>query len=186
MEQKVREKTYKQMLWVSIVSMIMMFAGLTSAYLVSQNRDDWVSFEVPSSFFISTLLILLSSATFFLAKKYIKNDDRSKTSVFLVLTLILGGGFIFYQFQGFQQLVGMGLYLTGKESNVSTSFLYVITMSHLAHIFAGILVVTTVLVQNIRGKYNSTNYLGLKLGSIFWHFVDVLWIFLILFFYFIS
>jgi len=186
MEQKVKEKTYKQMLWVSMISMTMMFAGLTSAYVVSKNREDWVSFDLPSSFYISTLLIILSSLTFFIATRLIKANNIARTSVFLVITLILGVGFVYYQFQGFKQLIDAGLYFTGKESNVSTSFLYVITISHMAHILAGLVVLATVLVQNIRKKYSSSNSLGLELGAIFWHFVDALWIYLFLFFYFIG
>lgn len=186
MEQKVKEKTYKQMLWVSMISMTMMFAGLTSAYVVSKNREDWVSFDLPSSFYISTLLIVLSSLTFLIAKKQIQGNNISRTSIFLAITLILGVGFVYFQFQGFNQLIDSGLYFTGKNSNVSTSFLYVITISHMAHILAGIVVLTTVLVQNIREKYNSSNSLGLELGAIFWHFVDALWIYLFLFFYFIG
>ena len=186
MLQEVKEKTYKQMLWVSMISMTMMFAGLTSAYVVSKNREDWVSFDLPSAFYISTLLILLSSLTFYLAKRSIKSNNISKTSLFLGITLLLGLGFIYFQFQGFKQLIEAGLYFTGKESTISTSFLYVITISHLVHIFAGIIVLITVLVQNIRGKYCATNSLGLELGAIFWHFVDALWIYLFLFFYFIG
>ena len=75
MKQKVKEKTYKQMLWVSMISMTMMFAGLTSAYVVSENREDWVSFELPSSFFTSTLLIIISSLTVYLAERYIKRNE---------------------------------------------------------------------------------------------------------------
>lgn len=186
MEQKIKEKTFKQMLWISMVSMTMMFAGLTSAYVVSKNREDWVSFELPTSFYISTLLILISSVTYFLAKRFIKQENRPRTSLLLLITLVLGIGFVYFQFQGFKQLVDSGLYFTGKESNVSTSFLYVITISHLVHIFAGIIVLITVLFQNIRGKYNANNSLGLELGAIFWHFVDALWVYLFLFFYFIS
>ena len=186
MQQKVKEKTYKQMLWVSMISMTMMFAGLTSAYVVSKNREDWVTFDLPSSFFISTLLIILSSVTFYIATRLIKTNNTKKTSVFLVITLILGVGFVYYQFQGFKQLIDAGLYFTGKDSNVSTSFLYVITISHMAHILAGMVVLATVLVQNIKNKYSSSNSLGLELGAIFWHFVDALWIYLFMFFYFIG
>lgn len=186
MEQKVREKTNKQMLWFSMISMTMMFAGLTSAFVVSKNREDWVSFELPTSFYISTILILMSSMTFYLAKKFIKENKSSKTTLFIMVTLCLGLGFIYFQFQGFKQLIDAGLYFTGKESNVSTSFLYVITISHMAHIFAGIIVLTTILIQNLKGKYIIGNSLGLELGAIFWHFVDALWVYLFLFFYFIS
>lgn len=186
MQKEVKEKAYKQMLWVSMISMTMMFAGLTSAYVVSKNREDWVGFELPSAFYISTLLIVLSSITFYFAKRSIINEKISKTSVLLAVTLLLGLGFVFFQFQGFKQLIDAGLYFTGKESNVSSSFLYVITIAHMAHIFAGIIVLITVLYQNINLKYKGLNILGLELGAIFWHFVDALWIYLFLFFYFIG
>jgi len=185
-DQKLKDKALKQMLWVSMISMTMMFAGLTSAYVVSKNREDWVSFELPTAFFYSTLLIILSSITFFIAKKFIQQDKVAQTTVFLSLTLILGLGFIYYQFHGFQQLIDAGLYFTGKQSNVSSSFLYVIAITHVLHIIAGIIVLIRVLYKNIRGKYNASNYFGLDLGAIFWHFVDLLWIYLFLFFYFIG
>ena len=181
-----KEQSHKQMLLVSMISMTMMFAGLTSAYIVSKKREDWVSFELPTAFYISTILIILSSITFFLAKKSIKKDQKSQTSLFLGITLVLGIGFIFFQFHGFQQLIDAGLYLTGKESNVSSSFLYVITLAHLLHVFAGIFVLVFVLVKSVRGLYSAENHLGLDLGAVFWHFVDALWIYLFLFFYFIG
>jgi len=186
MEQKIKEKSYKQMLWFSMISMTMMFAGLTSAYVVSKNREDWVRFDLPQAFYTSTLLIILSSITFYLAKKFIKQNKNTITTSLLAITLLFGLGFVYFQFQGFKQLIDAGLYFTGKESNVSSSFLYVITLAHLIHIFVGIIVLVVVLFQNIKNKYNSTNFLGLELGSIFWHFVDLLWVYLFLFFYFIG
>lgn len=186
LEPKVKSKTYKQMLLVSMVSMTMMFAGLTSAYVVSKQREDWVNFELPQAFFISTILILLSSLTFFLAKRSLKADQDSKTTGWLLITLALGIAFVFFQFQGFSQLIDAGLYFTGKESNVATSFLYVITMAHMVHILAGIVVLCYIIWSHFQKKYNSSNMLGLELGLIFWHFVDLLWIYLFLFFIYIG
>jgi cytochrome c oxidase subunit 3 len=186
MEQIKKEKTFKQMLWISMVSMTMMFAGLTSAYVVSKGREDWVSFELPSAFYISTLVILLSSISFYLAKKTLLAGDNTKTTLLLVLTLILGLSFVFYQFNGFNQLIEAGLYTTGVQSNVASSFLYVITGAHLLHIFAGIIVLFKVVYGNISKKYTITDHLGFSLGAIFWHFVDALWVYLFLFFYFIG
>lgn len=185
-EPKLKEKALKQMLWVSMISMTMMFAGLTSAYVVSKNREDWVSFELPAAFFYSTLLIVLSSLTFYLAKRFLLQDQISKATSFLGLTLLLGVGFVYFQFQGFSQLIDAGLYFTGKESNVSSSFLYVITITHMFHILAGIIVLVAILIKNIQGRYSAANPFGLQRGLIFWHFVDALWIYLFLFFYFIG
>lgn len=186
MEQKVKERTFKQMLWISMISMTMMFAGLTSAYVVSRAREDWVSFDLPSAFYLSTILILLSSLSFFLAKRSLLSGDHSRSNLFLGLTLVLGLAFVFYQFNGFNQLIEAGLYTTGPESNVASSFLYVITGAHLLHIFAGIFVLIRVIYKNTQQRYTVEDHLGFTLGGIFWHFVDALWIYLFLFFFFIR
>ena len=181
-----KRKSAKPMLWISMVSMTMMFIGLTSAYIVSSNREDWVLFELPSALYISTALIILSSITFLLAKKSISNDNRTATSVFLILTLVLGIGFVYYQVQGFYELREAGLYLAGKDSVVSASLLIVISFAHIIHVFAGLIVLMVVIYNHFKKRYNATETLGLELGGIFWHFVDILWILLFLFFYFIR
>ena len=181
-----KRKSAKPMLWVSMISMTMMFAGLTSAYVVSRKRDDWVSFDLPNAFYISTLLIILSSIAFMLAKFFIQKDNRQLTTLFLVSTLILGVGFVFFQFQGFNELFNSGLVFAGEHSTVKSSFIYGITLAHLAHIAAGIIVLLVVMLNHFNKKYSSKYYLGLELGAIFWHFVDILWIYLFLFFYFIR
>ncbi|NLP58478.1 cytochrome c oxidase subunit 3 [Lutibacter sp. B1] len=183
---KAKRKSAKPMLWVSMISMTMMFAGLTSAYVVSRKRSDWVSFDLPNAFYISTTLIVLSSITFFLAKNFIKKNNRQLTTVFLVSTLILGVGFVFFQFEGFKELFNAGLVFAGEKSTVKSSFIYGITLAHLAHIFAGLIVLLVVLYNHFNKKYSSVDFLGLELGAIFWHFVDILWIYLFLFFYFIR
>ena len=181
-----KRKSAKPMLWISMVSMTMMFAGLTSAYVVSRKRSDWVSFDLPQAFYISTLLIVLSSITFMLAKYFIKQNNRPLTSVFLISTLILGVGFVFFQLEGFKELLYAGLFFAGEQSTVKSSFIYGITIAHLAHVAAGILVLLVVIYNHFNKKYFAENTLGLELGVIFWHFVDILWIYLFLFFYFIR
>ena len=181
-----KRKSAKPLLWVSMISMTMMFAGLTSAYVVSRKRSDWVSFDLPEAFYISTTLIVLSSLTFLLAKHFIKQNSRKNTTLFLVATLILGVGFILFQFEGFNELFKAGLVFAGEQSTVKSSFIYGITLAHLVHIFAGIIVLLVVLYNHFNKKYSSADFLGLELGAIFWHFVDILWIYLFLFFYFIR
>ena len=181
-----KRKSAKPMLWVSMISMTMMFAGLTSAYVVSRKRDDWVSFDLPPAFYTSTILIVLSSITFLLAKFFIKKNNRQLTTLFLASTLILGVGFVFFQLEGFKELYNSGLFFAGAKSTVKSSFIYGITLAHLVHIAAGIIVLLVVFYNHIVKKYSSTDFLGLELGAIFWHFVDILWIYLFLFFYFIR
>ena len=181
-----RRKSAKPMLWVSMISMTMMFAGLTSAYVVSRKRSDWVSFDLPNAFYISTVIIIVSSITFLLAKNFIRKDNRQLTTLFLVLTLILGVVFVFFQFEGFKELFDSGLFFAGEYSTVKSSFIYGITLAHLVHIIAGIIVLLIVIYNHLTKKYSSKNFLGLELGAIFWHFVDILWIYLFFFFYFIR
>ena len=117
-----KAKSYKTMLWVAMISMFMMFAGLTSAYIVSKSRPDWLGdFELPFAFTLSTIVIVLSSFTFHFAVSAIRKDDRSKTSMFLWITFVLGAMFVFLQFKGFGQIIDNGFYFTGPESNVTTS-----------------------------------------------------------------
>lgn len=181
-----RRKSAKPMLWVSMISMVMFFAGLTSAYVISMKRDDWVSFDLPNAFYISTVLIVISSITIFISQRLLKQDKLAISRIFLAITLVLGIGFVWYQYIGFQELRASGLYFTGEESTVSTSFLIGITFMHVLHLAAGIIVLLVVLINHARKKYSSSDTLGFELGSIFWHFVDVLWIYLFFFFYFIK
>jgi cytochrome c oxidase subunit 3 len=139
-----RRKAAKPMLWISMVSMTMMFAGLTSAYVISSNREDWVSFDLPIAFLWSTLCIVLSSLTFYIAKITAKKGDKKMTTVILLVTLFLGLGFIYGQFQGFYGLQDMGLYFTGPDSAVSSSMLMVIVFAHILHVVAGLITLLVV------------------------------------------
>ena len=181
-----RKIAAKPMLWVSMISMVMFFAGLTSAYVISMKRDDWVTFDLPDAFYISTFLIVASSITLMLSQKFIKQDKRQLSIVLLVVTLFLGIGFIWQQYEGFNQLKDLGLYFTGKGSTVSTSFIIGITLMHILHLVAGVIVLFVVIYNHFKYKYKPNDLLGFELGANFWHFVDILWIYLFFFFYFIR
>jgi len=181
-----KKKSAKPMLWVSMISMVMFFAGLTSAYVISMRRDDWVTFDLPQAFYISTFLIVISSISLLLSQKFLKNNKRQLSLLFVVVTLILGLGFIWQQYVGFNQLKSSGLFFTGPESTVSTSFIIGITFMHVLHLLAGTLVLLVVIYNHFKYKYTPENMLGFELGAIFWHFVDILWIYLFFFFYFIR
>ena len=181
-----KKKSAKPMLWISMISMVMFFAGLTSAYVISMNRDDWVSFDLPQSFYVSTILIVASSITLFLSQRFLKQNKRQLSLILLVVTLLLGIGFVWQQYAGFNQLKSIGLFFTGPESTVSTSFIIGITFMHVLHLFAGVVVLLVVIYNHFKYKYKSDDMLGFELGAIFWHFVDLLWIYLFLFFSFIK
>ena len=181
-----RKKSAKPMLWVSMISMVMFFAGLTSAYVISMRRDDWVTFELPDAFYISTVLIILSSITISISQRLIKKEKRELSIAFSLITFALGIAFVWQQYAGFEDLRSAGLFFTGPTSTVSTSFIIGITLMHALHVFAGIIVLLVVIYNHFNHKYTSDDLLGFELGAIFWHFIDVLWIYLFFFFYFIR
>lgn len=180
-------KSHKLILLFAMLSMFMMFAGLTSAYLVSASRKDWIhEMIVPPAFMVSTLLIVMSSVTIHFAKLAMRKEDRKNTTIFLLATLGLGLGFVFFQFQGFSQLVAKGYFLTGSSSSITSSFLYVLTVLHLAHLFAGVISLLIIIYNHFKQKYNATQMTGIELGAMFWHFLDFLWVYLFLFLYFVK
>lgn len=181
-----KKKSAKPMLWVSMISMVMFFAGLTSAYVISMKREDWVSFDLPQAFYISTFLIISSSITVYFSQLFLKQNKRQLSLMLIVITLFLGVGFIWQQYVGFNELKSIGLFFTGPESTVSTSFIIGITFMHVLHLLAGVVVLFVVIYNHFKYKYKSDDMLGFELGAIFWHFVDILWIYLFFFFYFIR
>ena len=177
----------KMMLWFGIVSLIMGFAGWTSAYIVSSSREDWMTdFTLPQAFLYSTILLVFSSLTYILAKNAVKKENHKSCTQWLVITMLLGIGFILLQFQGFSEMIGLGYYFTGPTSNITMSYVFLIAAVHIAHVVAGLISLLVVLVNQLRGKYSAKDHLGLELGATFWHFLDLLWIYLILFFYFFG
>ena len=182
-EQAVKQyKAKKMMLWVGMISMAMTFAGLTSAYVVSSSRADWLSqFKIPGSFTISTLFILLSSFSFYLAKKSLLSKNIKATKILILTTFTLALLFVYFQFRGFADIIAQGYYFTGAESSITTSFLYVLVLLHLAHLFAGIIALLVVYFRLVRGSYLGSNTLGFELAHLFWQFLDILWIYLYLF-----
>lgn len=184
----------KMMLWFGIVSLIMSFAGLTSAFIVSSSREDWIAdYQLPNAFWISTVVIIISSITMFFAKKALKDNNRSLSTLFLVITFIFGIVFIAYQFIGFNQLIEKGYNMTlyyflliGPMSNVTMSYIYVIVIAHMLHIIVGLICLMVVIYNHFRHKYTKDNMLGFELASTFWHFVDILWLYLFFFLYFFN
>jgi cytochrome c oxidase subunit 3 len=181
------KRAKKMMLWFGLISLGMSFAGLTSAYIVSKERPDWLSdFEIPQAFYISLAVIIISSITIQFAKRKIIDGKNGLGMGLLLITLILGVIFIILQFKGFNQIIANGYYFTGSESTITTSFLYLVVLLHLTHVIAGIISILVVIYNHYKQKYYLGNSLGLELAVTFWHFVDILWIYLFLFFYFVR
>lgn len=186
-EEEKYERAKKMMLWFGIVSLLMGFAGWTSAYIVSSEREDWVrDFNLPTAFYISAGVLLLSSGTYYLAKNAIKRDQSKQGTLWLLATLVLGIVFIVLQFNGFSTMVAEGYYFTGPTSSIKMSYIFLIAMVHIVHVLAGIISLLVVMYNQLNGKYSSQNYLGVSLGATFWHFLDFLWLYLVLFMTFVK
>ena len=177
----------KMMLWFGIISLIMSFAGWTSAFVVSSSRPDWLKdFVLPNAFIVSTVVIIISSLTFILAKRALKSGKHKTTSLWLFATLILGVVFIFNQFSGFQQIIDLGYNFTGPTSNVTMSYIYLIAIVHILHVVVGLICLLVVIYNHFKQKYTADKMLGVELAVTFWHFIDILWVYLFLFLYFVR
>jgi len=176
----------KMMLWFGIVSLSMSFAGFTSAYVVSRTRPDWLGdFELPQAFYISLGVIILSSITIHLAKVYIKKEANSKAMLLLIATFLLGVVFVWFQFKGFSEIIeSYGYNFTGPTSNIKITFIYLIAVVHIGHVVAALISVLVVIYNHYKLKYINGKTLGIEQAATFWHFVDILWIYLFFFFYF--
>lgn len=177
----------KMMLWFGIISLVMSFAGWTSAFVVSSSRPDWLKdFQLPNAFIISTIVIIISSITFLLAKKALKSGNSKGTLLWLVVTFSLGLVFIYNQFSGFQQIIDLGYNFTGPTSNVTMSYIYLIAIVHILHVVVGLICLLVVIYNHFKQKYTPTHMLGFELAATFWHFIDILWVYLFLFLYFVR
>ncbi len=181
-----KKKTAVPMMWLGLVGIIMFFGGLTSAYVVRQAQGDWLYFDIPQIFFVSTGVIVASSFTMFFAQFLAKKGQVKAAAMALLATLGLGITFIVMQYMGFMDLVDIGVYFTGRESNASGSFFDILVWAHVAHVIGGLVALIFTSVKALLGMYSAEDYIGITVCGIYWHFLDILWIYLILFLVFIR
>ena len=182
-ETKTKIHPHKMYLWAGLGSIVMMFAGLTSAHIVKKGQANWLEFELPNVFLFSTVAILLSSFTIQMAVKKFKEKEMNAYKGFIAVTAILGLVFITLQVQGFIALNANNVALIGPRSNSAASFLFVIVGMHLLHVLGGVLALLKVSLSSFSTKNKMDNALPVELVSTYWHFVDILWIYLIIFLY---
>lgn len=181
-----KSKSAKPMLWISMISMAMLFAGFTSAIIVSKGgNENWIYFDIPIWFYISTIVILVSSVSMHLAKKFIEKNNNKSAFNFLLITILLGLLFALSQFFVWKELVGLNVFFTGDNSTAASSFFYLIIAVHLVHLLGGIIALIVTAIKTASNKYSSKDMLGIELCAIFWHFLDILWVYLFLFFLYI-
>lgn len=172
---------HKFQLWIAFASIIMAFSGLISAYLVKMNQENWQPFNLPPIFTASTIVILLSSATMYMAVKTFKQREMPKYRLWITITAILGIIFTILQINGFFATEHGGIKLIGKGSNASGSFLLLIAGFHILHVLGGVIALVFQFFKAFNTKNRSYSANPIEITAQYWHFVDILWVFLFLF-----
>lgn len=167
-------------LWLFIVSVIMIFAAFTSAYIVRKGEGNWLDFELPAIFYYTSAIIVLSSITMQWAYYSAKKDNLDMLKIALVLTSVLGVSFLVGQFLAWGKLVDMQVYWVG---NPSGSFLYVLTGVHGLHLISGVIFLIIVLVLTFKYEVHSKSLVRIEMCATYWHFLGALWLYL---FFFLS
>lgn len=234
---EVKKKTHKIMMLLGIASIVMMFIGLSSGYIVSKSDTAWVYIKLPQAFYTSAIIIFISSITYGLALLFAYKANFKLSTIFVVLTLVLAVGFVKFQFDGWQDLHSKGMrfvdvgnlkqlveaekegygedywivdngtklkYVDGKffddrddynskevfpeldKKNLSSSFLFLLTWLHLIHLFGGIISLIVVTIKSLRKKYTKDDIVGIQVSSLYWHFLDFLWLYLLGLLYFVG
>ncbi|MFN5182942.1 MAG: heme-copper oxidase subunit III [Bacteroidota bacterium] len=179
-------KAEKMLVWLLTFSVTMVFAGLTSAYIIRKESKDWMTFRLPDVYMVSTAVLLLSSAAMIFTINSIKKNKLLNAKVSMLIALILGIVFCFTQYNGFYGLHQQGIYSLGKGANVAASFILVLTLTHVAHLVLAMIGMIWTFFKLNKGAYSLDDYHGLQLCATFWHYMDILWIYLFLFLYFIR
>jgi len=176
-----RIPSQKFALWVGIVSIVMIFGSLTSAYIVRRSAGNWYEFKLPNIFFVNTLIIVLSSVTLHFSYSAFKKGQEKLYKILLLTTFALGMGFVVLQYEGWQALNAIGATF---KVNPSSSFVYVISGLHAAHVLGGIAALSVALVHAFLLPFKPTARRRLRFELVvqYWHFVDILWVYLIVFF----
>lgn len=185
-QQRKKLHPYKFSLWVAMASILMMFAGFTSAYIVKSNDSNWLQFSLPPVFSYSTAVILLSSLTIYLASRAFKAHNMARYRILITITVALGVLFVILQWVGFQYLQNHGVKLIGSGSNPSASFLGVITGVHMLHVIGGVIVLIIMFLKAFISRRKNYSSIPIEVTSTYWHFVDAIWIYLFIFFNIVS
>lgn len=181
-QQRKRVHPHKFSLWVAMASILMMFAGFTSAYIVKRNDSNWLEFRLPTVFWYSTFVILLSSLTIHLALKAFRARNMARYRTLITVTAALGVLFVILQITGFNYLQEHGVKLIGSNSNASGSFLGVITGVHMLHVIGGVIVLIVMFLKAFNRTRKNYSSVPIEVASTYWHFVDGIWIYLFIFF----
>ncbi len=165
-------------LWLFMITVVMIFAALTSAYIVRQGEGNWMLFKLPLELWVTSGIILLSSATMHWGYLSAKKDELEKVKIAISLTTLLGVAFLVGQVYVWNALVEQSVFFVG---NPSGSFLYVLSGLHGLHLVSGVIFLIIVLISTLKYKVHSKNLNQLQMCATYWHFLDALWIYLFVF-----
>jgi cytochrome c oxidase subunit III len=165
-------------LWLFMISVVMIFAALTSAYIVRAGEGNWLEFQMPKGFLYTTMIMLLSSGTMHWAFLSAKKDNILMVKMALLSTILLGIAFLAGQWMAWGQLVQNEIYFVG---NPSGSFVYVFSGVHGVHIISAIIFVLVTFIYTFLNKVHSRNMLKIELCTTYWHFLDGIWLYLFIF-----
>jgi cytochrome c oxidase subunit III len=178
-QQRKRVHPHKFTLWVAIGSIVMMFAGLTSAFIVKSNQTNFIEVTMPKVFWVSTAVIIISSITLQMALRSFKQREMNRYRLLIGLTLLLGIAFVVLQWFGFQQLWEQQITFKGSGAG---QFLYVIFGLHALHVIGGLVALTAMFIKAFVGKTKLYSSVPVEVMATYWHFVDLLWLYLLIFF----
>lgn len=180
-EERKKIHPHKFTMWIAMGSIIMMFAGLTSAYLVRESQANWLVFDIPPVFWLSTAVIVASSVTMYLALKSFRARVMRRYRLLITLTALLGALFAVLQYSGFNYLYSHGVQVFGAGSNPSASFLGIIIGLHALHVLGGVIALFVIFLRAYSSRVKRYNITSVEIISTYWHFVDILWIYLFIF-----
>jgi cytochrome c oxidase subunit 3 len=177
-EQPISMHPKKFALWLFLVTVLMIFAALTSAYIVRQAEGNWLEYELPEIFWVTSGIVLLSSVSMQVAYFAAKRDNFIGLRIAMVLTVLLGFAFLVGQWYSWVALVDREVFFVG---NPAGSFLYVFTGLHALHLISGVIFLIIVLISTFRYKVHSQALNTLEMATTYWHFLGGLWLYLFLF-----
>lgn len=169
---------WKFIIWLFIITIIMLFASQTSAYLVRRAEGNWAEFEVPQIFWYSTVVLIISSISMHWALLSTKKNNIANVKIAVGITFAFGILFLMMQYLGWQNLQQQGVFLKG---NPSGSFFYIFTGLHMAHLLLGLGILIATLIMAFKMEVNAENTILVEICATAWHFLDILWIYLFVF-----
>jgi len=166
-----------------LLSVSMMFAGFTSAYVVRESQGKWLDFDLPNFLWLSTAVAIISSVTMQLAFNKAKKDKKDHITGLVLITFLLGLVFLYTQFMSFVEIYNYDYKIVfgGKQSNPSGSFFYVFVFIHALHIIGGIIFLLFLLIKSLLKEVHSNNMLNIRMCKTYWHFLGGLWLYLFIF-----